>query len=271
MAYEIVYFATLAATKLSILTFYTRLFPTRPFKLAARIMIAVVIAWFIATTLVSIFSCNPVRAFWTHEPGSTCIVSVHFYIANAVPNIITDAIILALPIHMIWKLHTSNWERVALTFIFLLGSLYVPENPRPCLIVLIKPVLSWPVLFVYHSSIRSPVPTLCVSVFPCQSNKSRKWSLTRINRGLQQHGHLVIRWAIGRRHQCLSSHYASSRWIHIAPSMAIPKPKLQRIFPAAKLPPRNGWFRAQVISIGRDGSHGHWKPQVKQLLLGWFV
>jgi hypothetical protein len=165
MAYEIVYFATLAATKLSILTFYTRLFPTRSFKIAVKVMTAVVIAWFIATTLVSIFSCKPVQAFWTHQPGSTCIVSEHFYIANAVPNIITDAIILALPIHMVWKLHTSKWERVALTFIFLLGSLYVLEISRLSLLVLIKPVSSSPVLFVYHSSIRSPVPTLCVSVF----------------------------------------------------------------------------------------------------------
>ena len=128
MAYEIIYFATLAATKLSILTFYTRLFPTRSFKLAARIMTGVVTAWLIATILVSVFSCNPVRAFWTHEPGSTCIVSEQFYIANAVPNIITDAVILALPIHMVWQLHTSKWERVALTFIFLLGSLYVSPN-----------------------------------------------------------------------------------------------------------------------------------------------
>lgn len=166
MAYEIVYFATLASTKLSILTFYTRLFPTRAFKIAAKVMTAVVIAWFIATTLVSIFSCNPVRAFWTHEPGSTCIKSETFYIANAVPNIITDAIILTLPIRMVWKLHTSKWERVALTFIFLLGSLYVSENSRLSSLVLTKPVSSLPVLFVYHSSIRSPILTLCVSDFP---------------------------------------------------------------------------------------------------------
>jgi hypothetical protein len=125
MAYEIIYFVSLAATKMSILLFYTRLFPTRGFKLAAKVVACIVAAWLIATILVSIFSCNPVRAFWTHEAGSKCINSEHFYIANAVPNIITDAFILTLPLRMVWGLHTSKWERVALTFIFMLGSLYV--------------------------------------------------------------------------------------------------------------------------------------------------
>lgn len=128
MAYEIIYFVSLAATKMSILLFYTRLFPTREFKLAAKVITCIVSAWLIATILVSIFSCNPVRGFWTHEAGSKCINSEHFYIANAVPNIITDAFILILPLRMVWGLHTSKWERVALTFIFMLGSLYVDHR-----------------------------------------------------------------------------------------------------------------------------------------------
>ncbi|PCH03231.1 Hypothetical protein PENO1_033770 [Penicillium occitanis (nom. inval.)] len=125
MAYEIIYFISLAATKMSILLFYTRLFPTREFKLAAKVIACIVGAWLIATILVSIFSCTPVRAFWTHEAGSKCINSEHFYIANAVPNIITDAFILTLPLRMVWGLHTSKWERVALTFIFMLGSFVI--------------------------------------------------------------------------------------------------------------------------------------------------
>uniref|UniRef100_A0A093VNU2 Rhodopsin domain-containing protein n=1 Tax=Talaromyces marneffei PM1 TaxID=1077442 RepID=A0A093VNU2_TALMA len=125
MAYEIIYFVSLAATKMSILLFYTRLFPTREFKLAAKVIACIVTAWLIATILVSVFSCSPVRAFWTHEAGSKCINSEQFYIANAVPNIITDAFILTLPLRMVWGLHTSKWERVALTFIFMLGSFVV--------------------------------------------------------------------------------------------------------------------------------------------------
>lgn len=128
MAYEIIYFVSLAATKMSILLFYTRLFPTREFKLAAKVIACIVTAWLIATILVSVFSCSPVRAFWTHEAGSKCINSEQFYIANAVPNIITDAFILTLPLRMVWGLHTSKWERVALTFIFMLGSLYVTHQ-----------------------------------------------------------------------------------------------------------------------------------------------
>lgn len=123
MAYEIIYFASLAFTKLSVLALYTRLFPVPKFVLIAKVVAVIVTAWLIATILVAIFSCKPIEAFWTHAPGSKCIVSEHFYVTNAVPNIITDAIILTLPIHAVWKLHTSKGERVALTIIFMLGSL----------------------------------------------------------------------------------------------------------------------------------------------------
>ncbi|KAG9235072.1 putative integral membrane protein [Amylocarpus encephaloides] len=125
MAYEIIYFATLACTKVSILFLYRRLFPTRTFRIASNLVGALVLAWLFATILVSIFSCSPVSAFWTHAPGSKCIVSVRFYIGNAVPNIVTDFIILTLPIPVIWKLRTSLSERIALLIIFLLGGFVV--------------------------------------------------------------------------------------------------------------------------------------------------
>jgi len=89
----------------------------------ANIIGAVCVAWWIAVILVSIFSCNPIQGFWDHTIKSKCINTENFFIGNAVPTIITDVIILFLPIRMIWNLQTSRKQKIALSFIFLLGGL----------------------------------------------------------------------------------------------------------------------------------------------------
>ena len=59
-------------------------------------------AWWIAVVLVSIFSCNLINRFWDKVYTRSKYISIeHFYISNAVPNIITDIIILVLPLREI--------------------------------------------------------------------------------------------------------------------------------------------------------------------------
>lgn len=98
-AYQFCYGSAVAAIKLSILSLYRRIFSVPKFKLAANIITGTVIAWWIAVVLVSIFSCNPINGFWDRVfTKSKCIKSESFFIGNAIPNIATDIIILALPL-----------------------------------------------------------------------------------------------------------------------------------------------------------------------------
>jgi hypothetical protein len=83
----------------------------------------IVVAWWIAVVLVSLFSCDPINGFWDHNITSKCINTMHFFIGNEVPNIFTDIVILILPIRMIWRLNMSKDQKISLSFIFLLGSL----------------------------------------------------------------------------------------------------------------------------------------------------
>lgn len=76
----------------------------------------------------SIFQCEPVSGFWNRNPNkpSKCGVDDYaFLIGNAVPNIVTDVAILSLSIPVIWKLHRTLAQKIALAGIFMLGSLYV--------------------------------------------------------------------------------------------------------------------------------------------------
>ncbi|MCJ1405320.1 hypothetical protein MMC11_008547 [Xylographa trunciseda] len=87
------------------------------------------LAWGMAGLSGSIFSCNPINAFWDFElqgtPGVYCINVQAFYIAIAVPNLLTDVLILAMPIWQVWKLQLDRRSKIALTFIFLLGSFVI--------------------------------------------------------------------------------------------------------------------------------------------------
>ena len=122
-AYELIYASAILTIKLCILSFYRRIFAVAEFKILSSIVVAVVIAWWIAIVLVSIFSCHPINGFWDATVKPRCINTEAFFVGNAVPNIVTDIIILLLPIRMIWRLHVSRDQKLALSFVFMLGGL----------------------------------------------------------------------------------------------------------------------------------------------------
>ena len=119
---------SLVAIKISILQLYRSIFPGRGFVIMTGVVGAGVIAWGIAVILVSIFQCNPVRGAWDLTVPATCITLPKFYLANAVPNIAMDVIILALPIPNVWTLQMSIRQKYVVSGLFLLGGLYVPNN-----------------------------------------------------------------------------------------------------------------------------------------------
>ncbi|KAL8703730.1 MAG: hypothetical protein Q9201_003103 [Fulgogasparrea decipioides] len=82
---------------------------------------------FISEILVTVLQCQPVSDFWDrYAPAAKgpfhCGVNVNqFFNGNSIPNIITDAALLVLPMPFIWQLHLPKAQKVALTSIFILG------------------------------------------------------------------------------------------------------------------------------------------------------
>lgn len=115
--------ATAAATKASLLLLYYRLFsPSRRFRLAVRLGAVIVFGQWFSLTCITIFQCRPVAAFWNRAiRDAKCINLPHFTITSGVLNLLTDVLILCLPIPMVWGLNTTKAQRVTLTSIFLLG------------------------------------------------------------------------------------------------------------------------------------------------------
>lgn len=123
----VLWLATATATKASLLLLYYRLFsPSKRFRLAVRIGAAIIFSQWFIFTFATIFQCRPVAAFWNRNiQGAKCIDLALLSLVSGVLNLLTDVLLLCLPIPMVWGLNTTKAQKITLTGIFLLGTLYV--------------------------------------------------------------------------------------------------------------------------------------------------
>jgi hypothetical protein len=122
---EIVYVLGLGITKVAILVMYCRVFPLRSFRISAWIIGTITTFWSLMFIFICIFQCNPIPRAWNLTIPGKCLNLRGIFIGNAVPNIVTDVLILAMPVYHVWKLHLRQAQRVALTGIFLLGAFVI--------------------------------------------------------------------------------------------------------------------------------------------------
>ncbi|KAF2805106.1 uncharacterized protein BDZ99DRAFT_450637 [Mytilinidion resinicola] len=109
--------------KLSILGFYLRFFQRRVERMVTYSLMFIVGATFIATGVATTFQCSPVAFQWDKTiPNGRCFNVLAFYRWMSFPNILTDAVILVLPLPMIWRLHTSTNTKIGIMMMFMTGS-----------------------------------------------------------------------------------------------------------------------------------------------------
>lgn len=123
LAFECVYVTTVAMIKIALLYMYRRAFDIRSLRIQGYVLGGIVISWAIAIILVCIFQCQPIAKAWDPILDGKCLDLKGSFIGNAVPNIVTDIAILALPIRYVWKMVPDRAMRLQLSVVFLLGSL----------------------------------------------------------------------------------------------------------------------------------------------------
>lgn len=109
--------------KTSVVLLYMRIFVSKNFRWLCYVALAIVIGSGVATVLATIFQCVPLERSWNKTVDGVCIDSSMFWVANAVLNIATDVIVLALPVREVWKLQLRLQEKIMLYAVFLLGGL----------------------------------------------------------------------------------------------------------------------------------------------------
>ncbi|KAM0354786.1 hypothetical protein ACHAPU_000607 [Fusarium lateritium] len=114
-------------TKVSILLFYRRVF-TRggvTFRVAFWFGTVLVMSYPIIFAFTMGFSCRPLSHFWTRVEGTegTCIDVGQFFVILAIINLVTNVIVLLIPVPEVLKLQMSKEKKAAVFGIMALGGL----------------------------------------------------------------------------------------------------------------------------------------------------
>ncbi|KAF2877639.1 hypothetical protein BDV95DRAFT_154064 [Massariosphaeria phaeospora] len=109
--------------KLAILVLYKRLFPIRSTHIIIYLIAGILVGGSIANVATALAACQPFEANYNPTvPGAKCINKDAFFIWASVPNMITDLVMLILPLPIVWGLHNTKWVKIGLTLTFLVGS-----------------------------------------------------------------------------------------------------------------------------------------------------
>ena len=125
-AIEQIYCAAVAFPKLSILASYLRIFVSKPYRIATYVVAGIVSATAIAGIITSFASCRPFSARWDPDLFLTnCFNAARYWQGISVPNVATDLVMLVLPLPVVWDLNVSKSQKLGLSLVFLMGSMYV--------------------------------------------------------------------------------------------------------------------------------------------------
>ena len=118
---ELFYVLSVALTKISILAFYLRVFPSSRFTVVVKSVVAFTAAIGVAFFFALLFQCWPISYSWTRWSGETegnCIDLNAGSWVHAALNILLDLLILLLPLPMLLKLQLSySWRKKMRIFV----------------------------------------------------------------------------------------------------------------------------------------------------------
>jgi len=92
---------------------------------------AVVVAYGVVSILATIFQCQPLHKAYEAKVQGHCIDLVASWYATAAFTMITDFLILIMPMPLIRSLKLPRAQRIGLMVVFALGGLYVLCQTTP--------------------------------------------------------------------------------------------------------------------------------------------
>jgi hypothetical protein len=113
--------------KLSFLFLWKRIFSqAKRFVLMCWVMIGIIIAWAISFFFATVFQCGtqwhknwaPIAIFLTQ-----CVNTLDLLTVFTVTDIVTDFIIILMPVPLIWRLQMPKNKKIGITGIFMIGFL----------------------------------------------------------------------------------------------------------------------------------------------------
>jgi hypothetical protein len=123
---------SLGFSKISILLLYKSVFAVPVVIWSARGAIVFIGLWVLGTILAGCLICRPFPMNWDQTiPGGYCGDQVLSFTVTGVLNLLTDVMVLVLPLPYLAKLQMRLYKKLVLLGVFSMGFLYVPLAPIP--------------------------------------------------------------------------------------------------------------------------------------------
>ena len=123
-AYIFPYSWAVTLPKLAILFLLLRIFVQKSFKTCCYITAGIIVSSAIANTVVACLLCDPLAAVWDSSiTTARCLDFDTFYKWSPLPNVITDVMMLVLPVPFVAKMNLSIGVKVGLIMTFAAGGL----------------------------------------------------------------------------------------------------------------------------------------------------
>lgn len=114
----------MSLVKTSIMLFYFRIFgKKKSFRISTFTVMTIVWLWAISVVLETFLLCRPLEYNWNTTIDGVCGERNATYVVAGTLNLVTDLMVMALPIPHIWKLQLSIPKKLALSLIFCMGLL----------------------------------------------------------------------------------------------------------------------------------------------------
>ncbi|KAH8706030.1 integral membrane protein [Talaromyces proteolyticus] len=117
----ILYLAAVVPPKLVLLHLYLSIFTQKAFRRSCYGVAVVVLTNWFANTIAAFLSCQPLSFYWTQE--GHCFDVNQFFRWGSFANIVTDVVMLILPMPSILELQISLRLKLGILVTFILGSL----------------------------------------------------------------------------------------------------------------------------------------------------
>ncbi len=124
IAIQLLWAVSLSLSKISILILYSKIFSIPAFIWVARGTGIVIIMWASATILMGFLMCQPFAFNWDQTiPGGHCGNQVLSYKITGALNLVTDFIVLLLPMPYLYGLNLALYKKLVLMVTFAVGLL----------------------------------------------------------------------------------------------------------------------------------------------------
>ncbi|KAI9370026.1 hypothetical protein BJX61DRAFT_545024 [Aspergillus egyptiacus] len=158
LAFWVIFTAGLAFTKFALLMLYGTLFRStglRTFILS--LTAATIAAYTIAFALALLFVCRPIRQAWDGSIPGSCYERGNIHVATTIANLISDIILILIPIPMVRELRLPTLQKIGVMLMFGVGSLTI-------IISMIRTGTSIPLIGSMDGSYKISLPIIFMQV-----------------------------------------------------------------------------------------------------------